>query len=106
MALLNNFIKAIEFFDICLNLSPNLYNALCGKASALLSLSNNKEASAVYTKAILVAPTKGAAYFGKSQVLMEMGNTKRALLSAEKAYVIDPNNELYRCHYNTLRNMT
>ena len=38
LALLNSFEQAINCFDICLKLDPNFYDAICGKASALLSL--------------------------------------------------------------------
>ena len=42
LVLLNDFSKAIECFDICLKLSPNCYEALCGKENAQLSLCKNK----------------------------------------------------------------
>ena len=54
LALLNDFRKALECFDECLKLCPNFYDALCGKASMLLSLHNKNEALEIYNKAIEV----------------------------------------------------
>ena len=105
LALLNDFNRALECFDKCLKLNPNFYDALCGKASALLSLRNKKEALKTYTKAIEMDITKSAAYFGKSEVYMAIGHLASALNFAEKAYDIEPENEWYKCHYNTLKNM-
>ena len=42
LVLLYDFNKAIEFFDICLKIDPNCYEALCGKDHAQLSLCNSK----------------------------------------------------------------
>lgn len=105
LALLNDFRRALECFDICLKLYPDFYEALCGKASMLLSLRNKKEALEIYNKAIEVDITKSAAYFGKSEVYMAMGNSLTALVFAEKAYEIEPDNEWYKCHYTVLKNI-
>ncbi len=105
LALLNDFNSAIECFDICLSLCPNFYDALCGKASALLSLRNKKEALKIYSEAIEVNSAKSAAYFGKSEVYMAMSHIISSLKFAEKAYQIDPKNEWYKCHYTLLKNM-
>jgi tetratricopeptide (TPR) repeat protein len=96
LALLNDFRSALECFDICLSLNPYFYEALCGKASMLLSLCNKKEALEIYNS---------AAYFGKSEVYMAMGNSLTALIFAEKAYNIEPDNEWYKCHYAVLKNI-
>ncbi|MBU3114374.1 tetratricopeptide repeat protein [Clostridium lacusfryxellense] len=105
LALLNDFKEAIKSFDVCLELDPNFYDALCGKGSALLSLRYKKEAIELYKKAIEVDFTKSDAYFGISQVYMSMGPITEALRYAEKAYHIEPENEWYKCHYNVLKNM-
>ncbi|HEY8891140.1 MAG TPA: hypothetical protein VIM70_12885 [Clostridium sp.] len=104
-AILNDFKRALECFDFCLKLSPNLYDALCGKASALLSLHKNKESIEIYNKAIEVDNKKSNAYFGTSEVYMANGNNINALKFAEIAYKIDPKNEWYKCHYSTLKSM-
>jgi tetratricopeptide (TPR) repeat protein len=105
LALIYEFKEALECFDTCLKLIPNFYDALCGKASALLSLSNKKEAFEIYCKAIEVDSTKSAAYFGKSEVYLAMGNIVSALKFAEKAYAMEPENEWYKCHYTVVKNM-
>lgn len=105
LALLYEFNEALECFDVCLKLIPNFYDALCGKASALLSLRNKKEALEIYCKAIEVDSTKSVAYFGKSEVYLAMGNSISALRFAEKAYKMEPENEWYKCHYTVLKNM-
>jgi len=105
LAITNDFKKALECFDFCLNLNPNFYDALCGKASTLLSLHNKKEALNLYNKAIELDNLKSIAYFGVSEVYMAMDNSIRALKFAEKAYEIEPKNEWYKCHYNVLKNM-
>ena len=64
-----------------------------------------KEALELYSKAIELDITKSGAYFGVSQVYMSMGPISKALRYAEKAYLIEPENEWYRCHYNVLKNM-
>ena len=87
----------------CLKLIPDFYDALCGKASMLLSLHNKKEALEIYNKAIEVDTTKSVAYFGKSEVYMAMGNSIIALRFAEKAYEIEPDNEWYKCHYTVFK---
>jgi len=106
LALLNDFNEAIKCFDICLKLDSNFYDAMCGKASALLSLRNKKDALALYIKATYADITKSAAYFGTSAVYMSMGYFQKALIFAEKAYNIEPDNEWYKCHYSVLKNMS
>ena len=106
LALLNEFRKALECFDVCLTLSPDFYDALCGKASMLLSLRCKKEALEIYTKAIDLDKSKSVAYFGKSEVYMAIGNNINALRFAEIAYKIEPDNEWYKCHYTLLKNIT
>lgn len=106
LTLLNDFRKALACYDSCLKLIPDFYDALCGKASALLSLHSKKEALETYNKAIEVDLTKSAAYFGASEVYMAFGNNVVALNFAEKAYEIEPDNEWYKCHYTVLKNMT
>ncbi|MBU3143375.1 lipopolysaccharide assembly protein LapB [Clostridium sp. CF012] len=105
LALLNDFRRALECFDICLKLNPYFYEALCGKASMLLSLHNKREALEIYNSALEVDSSKSAAYFGKSEVYMAMGNSLTALIFAEKAYDIEPDNEWYKCHYTLLKNI-
>ncbi len=105
LALLNDFRRALECFEICLELCPDLYEALCGKGSVLLSLRSKNEALEAYNKAIEVDGTKSAAYFGKSEVYIAMGNSLTALIYAKKAYDIEPNNEWYKCHYTLLKNI-
>jgi tetratricopeptide (TPR) repeat protein len=105
LALLNDYKEAINCFDNCLELNPNYYEALCGKASALLSLRYKKESLELYSKAIEIDFIKSDAYFGVSQVYMSMGPITKALSYAEKAYNIEPENEWYKCHYNILKNM-
>ncbi|MGH4122166.1 MAG: tetratricopeptide repeat protein [Clostridium sp.] len=105
LALLNDFRSALDCFDICLELCPDFYDALCGKANMLLTLRNKKEALEIYNKAIEVDGAKSAAYFGTSEVYMAMGNIIIALRFAEKAYDIEPYNEWYKCHYMLLKNM-
>lgn len=90
LAILNDLKKALDCFNICLKLSPNLYNALCGKASVLLSLYDKKEALELYIRAIEVDNTKSDAYFGASKVCVVMENKVSALFFAEKAYEIEP----------------
>ncbi|MBU3158403.1 hypothetical protein KPL37_01290 [Clostridium frigoris] len=105
LAILNDFEKALDCFNFCLKLCPNFYNALCGKASVLLSLSNKKEALELYICAIELDNTKSVAYFGASEVCVVMKNSVSALFFAEKAYELEPKNEWYKCHYNVLKNM-
>ncbi|MFT5873734.1 MAG: tetratricopeptide (TPR) repeat protein [Clostridium sp.] len=104
-ALLNDFKGALECFDACLNVIPDFYDVLCGKASALLSLHNKREALEIYNRAIQVDNTKSIAYFGKSEAFLAMGHSINALIFAEKAYELDPENEWYKCHYTVLKNM-
>lgn len=54
LTILNDFKKALDCFDICLKLNPNNYDALCDKASVLLSLCNKEEALELYNRAIEV----------------------------------------------------
>jgi len=105
LALLNDYRKALECYDICLKLIPDFYEALCGKASALLSLHNKKAALKIYDKAIEIDLTKGTAYFGQSEVYIALGNSLTALKFAEKAYEIEPDNEWYKCRYTILKKM-
>ncbi|MCB2293831.1 hypothetical protein LGK95_09890 [Clostridium algoriphilum] len=105
LAILNDFNKALECFDICLTLSPYFYDALCGKARVLFSLHNRKEAIDIYSKAIGVDNSKSIAYFGMSEVHMSLGNNIIALEFAEKAYKIEPTNEWYKCHYSILKDI-
>ena len=105
LAILNDFKKALDCFDSCLKLSPDFYDALCGKASVLLSLHNKDDALKMYIRAIEVDTTRSVAYFGASEVYMVMENTTNALNFAEKAYEIEPKNQWYKCHYNVLKNM-
>jgi len=105
LAILNDFKKALECFDICLKLSPCFYDALCGKAKVLFSLHNKKEAIEIYSKAIEIDSTVSVAYFGMSEVHMSMENNISALKFAEKAYEIEPTNEWYKCHYSILKDM-
>ena len=105
LAISSDFGEALEYFDICLKLNPNFYDALCGKASTLLSLHNKKEALKTYTKAIEQDNLNSVAYFGVSEVYMAMGNNIIALKFAEKAYDMEPKNEWYKCHYNVLKDL-
>ncbi|MBZ9607048.1 hypothetical protein G9F73_004275 [Clostridium estertheticum] len=105
LAIINDFEKALECFDESLKLSPDFYDALCGKGSALLSLHKGKEALVIYNKAIEVDITRSVAYFGKSKVCMAMENRIIALKYAAKAYELEPENEWYKCHYTVLKNM-
>lgn len=105
LAILNNFTEALDCFNVCLKLNPAFYDAICGKANVLLSLSNKVGALQLYNRAICLDNTRSIAYFGASEVCVVMGNSVSALLFAEKAYEIEPKNEWYKCHYNVLKNM-
>lgn len=107
LALLNDYKKAINYFDICLEQCPNFYDALCGKASCLKALGNTNEALKIYNKAIEVDSTNGVAYYGKSEVYMDMDidNIISAIIYAEQAYIMDPTNEWYKSHYDILKNI-
>ncbi|MBU3099614.1 MULTISPECIES: tetratricopeptide repeat protein [Clostridium] len=105
LTILNSLKEALDCFNICLKLSPDFYDAICGKASVLFSLSNKEEALKLYNRAIFLDNTKSIAYFGASEVCVVMENNESALLFAEKAYEIEPKNEWYKCHYTVLKNM-
>ena len=105
LAILNDFKEALNCFNFCIKLNPDFYDALCGKASVMLSLSNKKEALELYIRAIDLDNSKSVAYFGASEVCVDMGNCARALFFAEKAYTIEPKNDWYKCHYDVLRSM-
>jgi tetratricopeptide (TPR) repeat protein len=88
---LKNFSKAINFFNVAINLMPKLYEAWLNKGNALQNLNEHHEALACFSNAIEIKPNLAEAWVSKGLVYVELNKCIDSITAFEKAVSLDPN---------------
>jgi tetratricopeptide (TPR) repeat protein len=87
-----NFSQAIMFFDKILDIEPNNFIALNGKAAALIEIGNYSQAIGYSDKVLKLEPNFTGALINKGTALESLGNHSQAIEYFNKALNLEPNN--------------
>jgi predicted O-linked N-acetylglucosamine transferase (SPINDLY family) len=86
-----NYLKAIEYFDKAILVSPNYSEAWLDKGVALNALKRQEEALESYKKAIVLNPESAEIYINLAVTLEELNRWDEAFENYDKAIAIKPN---------------
>ncbi len=89
---LENYEKALEYYDACIKISPKLYDAFNNKGVLLKLLWRIWEALDCYDKAIEIDPQNPAALYNSAYLLKDLGYNERATQRYHMALELRPNN--------------
>jgi predicted O-linked N-acetylglucosamine transferase (SPINDLY family) len=87
----NNHIKAIEHFEIALQIDPNDIYILSNLGSSLNFIGKHTESFSVFEKAIMKCPEMPELWFNGGNVLCDLGRYSEALIYYKNAIKINPN---------------
>ena len=86
-----NFSQAIMYFDKMLDIEPNNFIALNGKAAALIEIGNYSQAIGYSDKVLKLEPNFTGAFINKGTALESLGNHSQAIMYFDRALSINPN---------------
>ena len=87
-----NFSQAIMYFDKILDIEPNNFIALNGKAAALIEIGNYSQAIGYSDKVLQLKPNFTGALINKGTALESLGNHSQAIMYFNKVLNLEPNN--------------
>jgi tetratricopeptide (TPR) repeat protein len=100
---LDEFDEALEFYDKAIALKPDFYDAVCDKAHMFAEYGYHQESLETYEEGIKLLPEKGEAYMGAAFAYERLGDKKKALEFLKKAHNLEPEDEIYKSHYEIMR---
>lgn len=105
MSNLDEIDQALECYDKAIALKPDFYEAICDKAQLLEECGCHQESLETYEEGMRILPDKGNAYLGAAFAYKRLGNKKKALEFSEKAYILEPEDEFFKCHYTIMKEL-
>lgn len=83
---LGRYQEANDQYSDCLDVEPQLYNALCGKAETFTKMRQYPESIETFTAAIEVCVDHHAAYVGRAYAHLQTGDISSAVQDLKSAY--------------------
>ena len=90
---INNYDKAIEYYDKYLKLDSNNISMLTNKANTLMFLGRDKEALLIYNQILIILPKSENIMTLKSGISFKSVKIKEALKASKKSLLLNPKNK-------------